>query len=148
MGSDIQRDKARTRQITSSSIIIRKKALIAISQAAERAFPEEACGLLLGENGSITSAIAVANVAAEPTRHFEIEPQALINAYRAQRQGGPQVIGYFHSHPVGRAAPSATDQAMASGDGKVWAIIAKGDVTFWTDDPEGFAELSYRVGDS
>ncbi|RKF21081.1 M67 family peptidase [Altericroceibacterium spongiae] len=116
--------------------------------AAADALPQEACGLLLGASGIIDRAVPVRNVAAEPLRHFEIDPQALIDAHRAERQGGPELIGYFHSHPVGRAAPSPTDRARASGDGKVWAIIAKDDVTFWTDDPEGFAELSYRITDS
>jgi hypothetical protein len=34
---------------------------------------------------------------------------------------------------------------MATGDGRVWAIVGEDAVTFWRDDEDGFAKLSYRV---
>jgi hypothetical protein len=36
---------------------------------------------------------------------------------------------------------------MASGDGRVWAIVGDGDVTFWHDDEGGFVALSYTVAE-
>lgn len=113
--------------------------------AARAAHPREACGLLLGEAGRITAARETANVHPTPATHFEIDPQALIDAHRAARAGGPEVVGYFHSHPTGAAAPSATDLAMAAQDGRIWAIIAGEEVTFWQDTRAGFTALSYRV---
>ena len=80
-----------------------------------------------------------------PANHFEIDPAALIAAHRAARAGGPQVLGYYHSHPNGRAEPSATDAVQASGDGRIWAIIAGGAVTWWRDAPHGFEPLPTRV---
>ena len=119
-------------------------ALAAMRAHAAAAHPREACGLLLGAGGRVTEARETRNVHPEPTTHFEIDPQALIDAHRAARTGaGPQVLGYFHSHPAGAAAPSATDRAMAAGDGRIWAIVAGGDVTFWRDDRGGFAALSF-----
>jgi len=50
---------------------------------------------------------------------------------------------YYHSHPKGHPLPSATDCAHASGDGRVWAIVAGGEVRLYRDTPEGFAALSY-----
>lgn len=114
---------------------------------AKHAGPEECCGILLGRDGRILEARPAANIAPDRRRHFEIDPQALIDAHRAGRAGGPQVIGYYHSHPAGPAAPSATDRAMASGDGRVWAIVGEDDVTFWRDDRDGFAPLPYAVED-
>jgi len=62
------------------------------------------------------------------------------------RKGGPQVIGYYHSHPTGPAHPSQTDRAMAAGDGMIWAIIgAEGEITFSRDGADGFEALSYSV---
>lgn len=110
------------------------------------ALPAECCGLLLG-HGAIERAVPTANVAADPLRHFEIDPQALISAHRAARAGGPQVLGYYHSHPSGHPVPSATDCRHAGGDGRVWAIAARGEVRFYTDTPTGFAALSYAVVD-
>lgn len=119
--------------------------------AAAAVHPREACGILLGEGGRITAARPARNVHPSPHTHFEIDPQALIDAHRAARAGGPAVLGYFHSHPQGPAIPSATDRACASGDGRVWAIIAAGDsggdVTFWRDGEEGFTALSFSIAD-
>ncbi|WP_367274046.1 M67 family metallopeptidase [Erythrobacter sp.] len=121
------------------------KAHAAMLAAARAAFPNEVCGLLLGEDARIDEARAAANIHPAPGTHFEIDPQALIDAHRAARAGGPQVIGYFHSHPTGEPVPSSTDRAMAAGDGRVWAIIAADEVMFWRDTGEGFAALSYLV---
>ena len=76
-------------------------------------------------------------------RHFEIDPAALFAAHRDARSGGPELIGYYHSHPQGHPLPSATDCEHASGDGRAWAIVAGGEVTFWRDGTDGFAPLPY-----
>jgi proteasome lid subunit RPN8/RPN11 len=123
----------------------------ALMGAARAAMPHECCGLLLGIGNRIDSIIATANVADDPARHFAIDPRALIDAHRAARAGGPQVLGYYHSHPAGPASPSATDRAEAAGDGRIWAIIepggaeAAGDVTFWRDDETGFTRLAVQA---
>lgn len=129
-------------------IEVTSEALGAMRAHAAAAPPHEACGILLGEGGRITEARAAANVHPSPTTHFEIDPQALIDAHRAARVGGPQVIGYYHSHPHGPAAPSATDRACASGDGKVWAILAGDDARFWRDGEQGFAALPFTMAGS
>ncbi len=104
--------------------------------------------MLLGVAPRITEARETRNVHPTPQTHFEIDPQALIDAHRAARAGtGPQVLGYFHSHPAGPPAPSATDRASASGDGRVWAIIAGRDVKFWMDGEQGFVALPFTLID-
>lgn len=85
------------------------------------------------------------NVHPAPATHFEIDPQALIDAHRAARGGGPPVLGYYHSHPTTPPQPSRTDQDMAAGDGLIWAIIGQGKVNFFRDTDRGFAPLSYRA---
>jgi desampylase len=112
---------------------------------ADAAFPLEACGLLLGNATRIGEVRACANVHPTPETHFEIDPQALIDAHRAARNGGPHVVGYFHSHPAGPPEPSAADRAHATGDGRVWAIVGEGRVGWWRDGPDGFEPLSYAV---
>jgi len=114
-------------------------------EEAVRAHPLECCGLLLGQGAAITAARPVRNVHADPAAHFELDPAALIAAHRAARSGGPQVLGYYHSHPNGLARPSATDQAEASRDGRVWAIVAADSITWWRDGARGFEALPTRV---
>jgi proteasome lid subunit RPN8/RPN11 len=105
--------------------------------------PREACGLLLGHGDQIDTIQPCTNVHPDPERHFEIDPRALIAAHRAAREGGPQVIGYYHSHPSGPPEPSAADRAQATGDGRLWAIVGEGRVRWWRDDAGGFEPLSY-----
>ena len=119
--------------------------LDAMLAEAARAHPRECCGILLGEGAAITAIAPAANVHASPESHFEIDPQALVDAHRNARSGGPQVLGYYHSHPNGLARPSATDEAMATGQRLIWAIIAAGRVTFWREGDARFAALPYEA---
>jgi proteasome lid subunit RPN8/RPN11 len=112
-------------------------------QEAARAAPNECCGLLLGEGARISEARPAANVADDPARRFEIDPMALLAAHKAARVGGPALVGYFHSHPVGHPVPSATDCEHASGDSRVWAIVAGGEVAFWRDGEAGFEPVEH-----
>lgn len=114
---------------------------------AEEAAPEECCGLLLGSGRTVREARAAANVAGDRRRRFEIDPAALLLAHKAARSGGPDLIGYYHSHPQGHPVPSAIDCEHASGDARVWAIIAGGEVAFWRDGEKGFEPLLYSVTD-
>lgn len=120
----------------------------AMLAAAEQAYPHECCGLIFGDGWRIEAIEQARNMHPDPASHFEIDPQALVDAHRDARSGGPQVMGYYHSHPNCRAEPSETDLAQSAGDGSVWAIIAAGKVSFWRDREDGFAPLSYSVADS
>ena len=108
----------------------------------------EACGLLLGGD-AIETAETCRNVHPVPETHFEIDPQALIDAHRSERRGGPRLLGYWHSHPSGPPEPSSTDRRHATGDGRVWAIVAfdrsGGRVGWFRDTEAGFVPLSYRA---
>lgn len=122
--------------------------ITALCEHATIAAPHECCGILLGDSQRVTAIQRTANVHSTPETHFEIDPQALIDAHRAARAGGPQVAGYYHSHPSGPPEPSATDRAMAAGDGRIWAIIGgNGKIRFWRDMPEGFQSVSYTCSE-
>ncbi|RVQ66498.1 M67 family peptidase [Croceicoccus ponticola] len=107
---------------------------------AKAAHPHECCGLLLGRDGKVGEVRSCRNVHPEPARHFEIDPAALIAAHRAARAGGVEVIGYYHSHPVGLPEPSATDRAMAPGDGRLWAIVAGEAIGWWRNDKASISD--------
>lgn len=128
-------------------IAVSTRVLALIREEAHAALPRECCGILLGEGVRIASAQPARNVHSAPETHFEIDPQALIDAHRAARDGGPQVLGYYHSHPEGTAEPSATDRAMAAGDGAIWAIVAQEKIAFFRASPEGFVPLAHSLAD-
>ncbi|WP_420144915.1 Mov34/MPN/PAD-1 family protein [Sphingobium sp.] len=96
----------------------------------------EVCGLLLGTSDRIEAIMPAANIATDPARHFELDPAILIAAHRAARTGGPAIIGHYHSHPSGVAAPSITDAACATSDGSLWLIVAGHDATLWRTGPD------------
>ena len=128
-------------------IEVSRDAISAMNAAAHAEYPCEACGILLGEGNRITAFRHARNVHPKPETHFEIDPQALIDAHRDARCDGPQVVGYFHSHPIGTSLPSATDRRMALGDGSIWAIQGDGGMTFLRDGTAGFEPLSCKIVD-
>lgn len=128
-------------------LVVTRPVLECLRAEAAKAAPLECCGILLGRGGCITQIRAAANVHPDPARHFEIDPAVLIAAHREARAGGPELVGYYHSHPAGHPRPSATDCEHASGDGRAWAIVAGGEVTFWRDGEGGFEALSMQAID-
>src|SRR5690606_21126687 len=86
-----------------------------VAAEARRRYPEEACGLLLGTDGRLVSAVALPNGAPDeerPTRHG-LSPGADRRAEQQARAERLEVVGVFHSHPDHPAEPSPTDLAEA-----------------------------------
>lgn len=104
---------------------------------------DEICGLLLGREDAIEAILPAANVAPDPARHFELDPAVLIAAHRAARRGGPAVIGHYHSHPSGVAAPSETDRACAAPDGSFWLIVGGREATLWRAGPDAVVNVDF-----
>ena len=113
--------------------------------AAARAEPErEVCGLLFGDEAAILRAEPAANLSPEPADSFELDPQALFGAIRAERAGGARLLGHYHSHPCGPAEPSARDAAAAE-PGRLWLIVGQETVRLWlARGGGGFAEVALR----
>jgi proteasome lid subunit RPN8/RPN11 len=106
------------------------------------------CGLLFGSAARIEAAESVANVAPQPARAFEIDPAALFAAHRDARRGGPTMIGHYHSHPSGEAAPSARDAAQAMGDGALWLILTDREARLWRSaEMSAFEPVQLEVDD-
>lgn len=86
---------------------------------AERAFPEECCGTMLGHDRDdgvreITSVIAIENTKDENRkRRYLIEPTALLAAEKTARAEGLDVLGIYHSHPNHPSQASEFDRDHA-----------------------------------
>lgn len=100
-------------------------------QWADEAGQNECCGILRGEGNEVIAIERAANVAADPSHNFEIDPAALIAVHKNIRAGGMPILGYFHSHPNNVARPSASDIAQSAPDGLLCVIIAEDAVTAW-----------------
>ncbi len=90
----------------------------ALRAHGEEAYPEEACGALLGratgEGWKIVAAVRAANGSAGPTRsHYRIAAAELVGIAQEARRQGLEIAGFYHSHPDAAAQWSATDLAEA-----------------------------------
>lgn len=105
---------------------ISRTVLDAIAARAKAAPHDECCGLLLGGDAAdgIAAILPAPNVAADRRTRFEIDPAVLLRAHRAARNGGPAILGCYHSHPGGMASPSTEDAAQAEPNGALWLICA------------------------
>jgi proteasome lid subunit RPN8/RPN11 len=100
-----------------------------IADSAERAYPREACGLVVGTVGAdgtlrATAALESANLApADQPDRFEIDPALRLRVQREARERGERVLGHWHSHPDGAARPSAMDLSLAWERDLVWLVV-------------------------
>jgi proteasome lid subunit RPN8/RPN11 len=81
---------------------------------AERTYPTECCGAMLGqvqgEKKLVTEALPLENAfGGRQNDHYEIRPEDLLAADKAARAQGLDLIGIFHSHPDCAAYFSETD---------------------------------------
>lgn len=85
---------------------------------AAAAAPEEACGILAGRRrpaaADVLRAIPCRNAhEGDRRRRFLIDPEHHLAAQREVREAGLEILGFYHSHPEGGAAPSEEDRRQA-----------------------------------
>lgn len=85
---------------------------------AERTYPDECCGILLGrskeDNHSITDCMALDNSQDDNrSRRFLITPDQYRAAEETATRTGRELLGFYHSHPDHPASPSAFDTEAA-----------------------------------
>lgn len=111
-------------------VVIPGPLLDQMEKAAEQAYPEESCGLLIGRDDgdaglTVTRVAASPNVAEGRQRDsFEVDPKLRFDLMRALEGGPDRIIGHYHSHPNHPARPSARDAAMAFEPDLVWVIVS------------------------
>jgi len=105
---------------------------------AERVYPEECCGLLIGNLAAAEAAETIKSVvdcvaldnewtpeavaesdadldADSKTKHrrYWIDPKDMMRVQKQARERGLNIIGVYHSHPDHVAVPSECDRAQA-----------------------------------
>jgi len=99
-----------------ASIQISQADLQQMRYAVASLSPEEACGLLAGENTAgdcrVRRVIPVVNELHSPTR-YRMAAQEQINAFNQIEAQGLHLVGIYHSHPTGPPEPSPTDSSEA-----------------------------------
>lgn len=129
--------------------------LAALREAADSAWPHEACGLLLGRRGPEAAAIdafrRTGNAAADPRRGYLVPPLELLAADGDARAAGREILGVWHSHPDAPAAPSRqdTDEAWEGYSYGIQAATREGagELRFFALADGAFHELPWTLAD-
>lgn len=85
---------------------------------AERSYPHECCGILLGtvQSGqrTVTLTVTCENMHRDsPQNRYSIDPDRVIAALKLARSRSETIIGFYHSHPDHPPVYSGTDLAEA-----------------------------------
>jgi proteasome lid subunit RPN8/RPN11 len=89
---------------------------------AERCYPEECVGALVGDALAVREAWPLENIAVDRRHGFEVSARALLEVEARADEQGLRVWGYYHSHPDAPAVPSTADAALAS-PGRLMVIV-------------------------
>ncbi len=90
--------------------------------------PAEVCGVLGGGHGEAQShavtAREVENVADSPRTTYHLDPPEQLEVMDDIEKEGADVVGFYHSHPMGPPGPSPTDTAQATWSGYSYVIVS------------------------
>jgi proteasome lid subunit RPN8/RPN11 len=100
------------------SLMISRELLESIREHGKRAYPNECCGVLLGRienSGKAVVKLRPMENAREdsPRNRYLISPRDLLEAEKAARALGLDIVGVYHSHPDHPARPSEFDREHA-----------------------------------
>jgi proteasome lid subunit RPN8/RPN11 len=119
-----------------------------LMQLAEKAYPNEGCGLLVGplsKEKVVQKVVSLHNVLLDEGRgrfDFSFNPKEFMDQQLAAEREGLDVVGIFHTHPDHPPRPSATDaaQPMLSGWINIIAAVNGGKFkeakAWWRDDEQ------------
>lgn len=100
-------------------LIISQELTAAVREEAERAYPNECCGIIFGRLGAgEKSALGIRPVQnsfeeGEQYHRFRIPAEEMLAAELEARRKGLDIVGFYHSHPDCEAVPSEYDRCMA-----------------------------------
>ena len=79
---------------------------------SERESPNEACGILAGNDGKVEKVYQMTNTDKSP-KTFIMDPKEQLNVMKEIRDLGMKMVGIYHSHIETEAYPSAHDVELA-----------------------------------
>ncbi len=85
-------------------------------------YPNEACGILAGNNGIVSEIYRMKNIENSPVSYM-LEPSEQFRVMKEIRSRGLTMLAIFHSHPCAPAYPSGKDVSLAFYD-VVYIIIS------------------------
>jgi proteasome lid subunit RPN8/RPN11 len=110
-------------------LIIPKPVIDDISSHSQETYPEECCGILVGNDARdgriITESHRAENVSRERRQErYIIDEHKLLEVMKATRSLPVDVIGFYHSHPDYPSRPSGYDIETAAWPGYSYLIVS------------------------
>ena len=87
----------------------------------EACAPEEACGLIAGQNWLTDQVYTITNALHSPTA-YRMDAQEQITAFLEMEKNGQELLAIYHSHPTGPSEPSETDRVEFAYPGVITLI--------------------------
>ncbi|WP_375432167.1 Mov34/MPN/PAD-1 family protein [uncultured Friedmanniella sp.] len=103
--------------------------------------PDEACGVIVGPEGSDTPTrfLAMTNADRSPT-FFRFDPTEQLRLYQDMEDADEEIVVVYHSHTATEAYPSRTDLSYAAEPQAHYVLVS-------TADPDAVSVRSYRIVD-
>ena len=139
-----------------SHVHLTPEAMAIIVRLAQKEFPNEVCGFLIGDAGDlflperrITAVISAENTTVDRTNSYKIDPREWRKAEAHAQCQNQAILGIYHSHPNGSATPSKIDTESAWPE-LIYLIVAIGvdgvkDICAWCFDLEANAWKPIKV---
>lgn len=105
-------------------IVIDKNTLDTLNRHASQEAPREACGVLAGKDKKVERIYECRNTSAHPETNYELAPEELLRAIQDIEGRGLEVLGFYHSHPMGLDSPSFIDEGRATWPGYSYVIVS------------------------
>jgi len=96
---------------------------------AERSYPQESCGVILGNlvegERTVTMTVPCENTRQDsPDNRYNIHPEQLVAALKLARSRSETILGFYHSHPDHPSQYSTTDLTEAHWFGCSYVITS------------------------
>ena len=109
-------------------ITIKKDDFDRIYEHALKERPNEACGLIAGDDREdgvreISKVYILTNID-HTNEHFTIDPKEQLAAIKDMRAGGLKPLGNWHSHPESPSRPSEEDKRLANDSKASYLILS------------------------
>ena len=120
-------------------LTIAREHLDAMIAHARRDHPDEACGVIVGPEGSDSAErlVAMTNAERSPT-FFRFDPAEQLQLYKDMDAAGEEIVVVYHSHTATEAYPSRTDISLASEPQAHYVLVST------AESPEADGPVSVR----
>lgn len=130
-------------------VLLSANTMLILKDIAGRAYPLEACALLIGsmQDDVVIKYVKEVENVDRSSISFSIREEDLIRAYEYADSIGLDVVGIFHSHPYSDAYPSSKDIKYMEINQVPWLILSsKGEVrAFMVCNNKGVKELDIAI---